>query len=317
MICHFTVSDRLADAKPVQAAIVLFAVFAATVANATVFATLGLFGRGVGLGRARGRRRSSPRRALLFFLTSSHWGRLSDRVGRAPVMVAGLAANGAVAVPVRWPLLCDRPERSCRTAAGARRSTACLRAASSRRPPPGHGRPSPPADKRAAGVALVGASVGIASIAGPILTAALIGFGLSGPCGRRRCASPRWRPACTLLGAARCTADSRYRSSAARIPSMASAPYLLAGLRHGRWASARCSRRRLSTSRIASDSRHADAIRQAKLSPRPTSPPARSSCRRSSSAACRGGRGGLLTVRAGDLPARHRRQPRGAHVRGG
>jgi hypothetical protein len=33
----------------VQATLVLFAVFAATVANTTVFATLGLYGRSVGL----------------------------------------------------------------------------------------------------------------------------------------------------------------------------------------------------------------------------------------------------------------------------
>ncbi len=37
------------------------------------------------------------------------------------------------------------------------------------------------AEKRAAGVALVGAAVGVGSIAGPILTAALIGFGLPVP----------------------------------------------------------------------------------------------------------------------------------------
>jgi MFS family permease len=38
-----------------------------------------------------------------------------------------------------------------------------------------------PAEKRAAGVALVGAAVGIGSIAGPVMAAALIGFGLAIP----------------------------------------------------------------------------------------------------------------------------------------
>jgi len=85
---------RRVDAAPVQATIVLFAVFAATVGNATVFATLGLFGRGVGLSEFEvGAIFASS--GFLFFLTSSHWGRLSDRLGRTPMMAAGLAATAA------------------------------------------------------------------------------------------------------------------------------------------------------------------------------------------------------------------------------
>ena len=68
-------SGRLADAAVVGPAIVLFSVFAATLGNATVFATLGLFGRGIGLSELEvGAIFASS--ALLFFLTSSHWGRL-------------------------------------------------------------------------------------------------------------------------------------------------------------------------------------------------------------------------------------------------
>lgn len=75
-----------------QATIVLFAVFATTVANATVFATLGLHGRTVGLSELEvGAIFASS--GVLFFLTSSRWGRLSDRIGRGPAMAAGLAAT--------------------------------------------------------------------------------------------------------------------------------------------------------------------------------------------------------------------------------
>ena len=71
-----------AEAAAVQSAIVLFAVFAAAVGNATVFATLSLYGRSVGLsGLEVGAIFASS--GLLFFLTSSRWGRLSDRAGRA------------------------------------------------------------------------------------------------------------------------------------------------------------------------------------------------------------------------------------------
>lgn len=57
-----------------QSAIVLFAVFAATEGNATVFSTLGLFRRAVGLSELEVGAifASAP---LLFFLTSSCWGR--------------------------------------------------------------------------------------------------------------------------------------------------------------------------------------------------------------------------------------------------
>src|SRR6478735_999862 len=73
-------------------ATILFSVFAANLGNATVFATLGLFGRGIGLSELEvGAIFASS--GLLFFLTSSPWGRLSDRIGRRPVMVAGLVGT--------------------------------------------------------------------------------------------------------------------------------------------------------------------------------------------------------------------------------
>ncbi len=75
-----------------QVAIVLFTVFTATMANGTVFATLGLFGREAGLGEFEvGMVFASS--GVLFFLTASAWGRLSDRFGRGAIMAAGLAAT--------------------------------------------------------------------------------------------------------------------------------------------------------------------------------------------------------------------------------
>ena len=159
-------------------AIVLFSVFAANFGNATVFATLGLFGRSIGLTEIEiGAIFASS--ALLFFLTSSHWGRLSDRIGRTPVMIAGLAGT-AVSLFLFAGLYWASWPGGLIGLLVARTIYGCLPAASSRR----RSRPWPTsrtAEKRAAGVALVGAAVGIGSIAGPILTAALVGFGLPVP----------------------------------------------------------------------------------------------------------------------------------------
>jgi len=167
---------RLADAAPVQATIVLFAVFAATVGNTTVFATLGLYGRSAGLSELEvGAIFASS--GLLFFLTSSHWGRLSDRVGRGPVMAAGLAASAVslflfaglyVAGGTFLLLLLARSIYGLLAGSIQPAATAWMADHS-------------PPDRRAAGVARVGAAVGIACIAGPVLAAAVVGFGLSVP----------------------------------------------------------------------------------------------------------------------------------------
>lgn len=159
-----------------QATIVLFAVFAATFANTTVFATLGLYGRGAGLGELEvGAIFASS--GVLFFLTSWHWGRLSDRVGRGPVMAAGLAATAVslflfaglyVAGGTFLPLLLARSLYGLLAGSLQPAATAWM---ADHKPP----------DRRASGVALVGASVGIASIAGPVFAAVVVGFGLSVP----------------------------------------------------------------------------------------------------------------------------------------
>ena len=114
---------------------------------------------------------------MLFFLTSSRWGLLSDRVGRGPVIAAGLAATAVslflfarlyVAGGTFLFLLLARAIYGLLAGSIQPAATAWI---ADHTPP----------DRRTAGVALVGASVGIASIAGPILAATVIGFGLSVP----------------------------------------------------------------------------------------------------------------------------------------
>lgn len=163
------------DATPVQTTIVLFAVFTATAANATVFATLGLHGRSVGLSELEvGVIFASS--GVLFFLTSSSWGRLSDRVGRGPVMAAGLAATalslflfaGLYATGGTFlALLLARVVYGLLAGGIQPAATASMAAIA--------------VERRAAAVALIGAAAGIASIAGPLFAASVAGFGLAVP----------------------------------------------------------------------------------------------------------------------------------------
>lgn len=158
-----------------QATIVLFAVFAATVANTTVFATLGLYGRSVGLSALDvGAIFASS--GVLFFLTSSSWGRLSDRIGRGPVMAAGLAATALslflfaglyVAGGTFIGLLLARAIYGLLAGSLQPAATACMADTA--------------VERRAAAVALVGASVGIASIVGPLFAASVANLGLAVP----------------------------------------------------------------------------------------------------------------------------------------
>jgi MFS transporter, DHA1 family, multidrug resistance protein len=211
-----------ADALPVQATIVLFAVFAATVANATVFATLGLFGRGVGLGELEVGAIFAAS-GLLFFLTSSRWGRLSDRAGRACVMAAGLAATALslflfaglyAAGGTFLGLLLARALYGLLAGGIQPAAVACMADHS-------------PADRRTSGLALVGASVGMASIAGPMLAAAVVGFGLAVPVAIGG-ALAALAAGATLLG----LRDGRPKAGPAALDPSAIhglAPYLLVG----------------------------------------------------------------------------------------
>lgn len=164
------------DAAPVQTTIVLFAVFAATVANTTVFATLGLYGRSIGLSELEiGAIFISS--GVLFLLTSTRWGRSSDRMGRGPMMAAGLAATavslflfaGLYAAGGTFLLLLLARSIYGLLGGGIQPAATAWMADHTSR------------ERRASAIALVGASVGIASIAGPILVAAMIRFGLSAP----------------------------------------------------------------------------------------------------------------------------------------
>lgn len=161
-----------------QVAIVLFSVFAATMANGAVFATLGLFGREVGLGEFEvGAIFASS--GLLFFLTASSWGRLSDRFGRVPVMVLGLAATAlslalfAGFYAARWPyaflgLLAARIVYGLFAGGIQPAAIAWMVDAT-------------PRERRRDGIALVGAAVSVGSVLGPAFVAMLVGFGFAWP----------------------------------------------------------------------------------------------------------------------------------------
>lgn len=161
-----------------QAIIVLFAVLVFTASNATVFATLGLFGRDIGLTEFEvGAIFSSS--ALLFFLTASFWGRLSDRLGRTRVMAAGLAATAlslglfAALYATRWPyafagLLAARILYGL-FAGGTQPAAVAWMVDATRR------------ENRSAGIASIGAAASMGSILGPVLSAALVGHGLAWP----------------------------------------------------------------------------------------------------------------------------------------
>ena len=161
-----------------QEAIVLFAVFAATIANAAVFATLGLFGREVGLGEFEvGVIFASS--GLLFCLTASSWGRLSDRFGRTRVIVLGLVATTlslalfAGFYMARWPyaflgLLAARMVYGLFAGGIQPAAIAWMVDAT-------------PRDERRAGIASVGAAASLGSMLGPALTALLVEFGFAWP----------------------------------------------------------------------------------------------------------------------------------------
>jgi MFS family permease len=167
----------------VSSSSVLFAVFAMTMANATVFSTIGLFGRGVGLSEFQvGTIFVSS--AVLFFLVSARWGVLADRWGRRPVIVVGLAATavslflfagiaqagGALAgiLPVFIALLGARSVYDL-FAAGTQPAAVAAMADVTM------------AETRSAGVARVGAAIGLGSIAGPLAVAGLIDLGVAAP----------------------------------------------------------------------------------------------------------------------------------------
>jgi MFS family permease len=184
MNCHFTPGRRVVNVVAVSSSCVLFAVFAMTMANATVFATVGLFGRAVGLSEFQvGTIFVSS--AVLFLLTSARWGVVADRWGRRPVIVIGLAATA-----VSLFLFAGVAQAAGGLAAGAlatfvallgARTVYGLFAGGTQPAAIAAMADATTADTRSAGVARVGAAIGLGSIAGPLSVAALIDFGVAVP----------------------------------------------------------------------------------------------------------------------------------------
>lgn len=154
-----------------------------TMANATVFATVGLLGRGIGLSEFQvGTIFVSS--AVLFLLTSSRWGALADRWGRRPIIVVGLAATA-----VSLFLFAGIAHAASSLAGAVSAFIALLGARTVYGLLAGGTQPAAiaamadvtTAKRRSAGVARVGAAIGLGSIAGPLSVAALIDLGVAAP----------------------------------------------------------------------------------------------------------------------------------------
>ncbi|MDP2372603.1 MFS transporter [Reyranella sp.] len=163
--------------------VVLLAVFVMMMGNATVLATVGLFGRAIGLGEIEvGAIIASS--ALLFFLTSSWWGRLADRKGRRPVILAGLAGGALSLLLFVGLFTLEKDEVNVFVAfvalLGARILYGILCGGVQ---PAGiaYMADITAARDRSTGAAMVGAAVGLGSMAGPALVALLIGRGFASP----------------------------------------------------------------------------------------------------------------------------------------
>ena len=161
--------------------VVLLAVFVMTLGNVTIHATVGLFGRSIGLSEFQvGIIIASS--ALLFALTSSRWGRFADERGRRPVILSGLAGaavslllfgslftlkNGDVDVFVAFlALLGARTVHGFLCGGVQPAATAYMADITSHR-------------DRAAGVAAVGAAFGLGTVVGPVLVALLVKYGFA------------------------------------------------------------------------------------------------------------------------------------------
>jgi len=162
---------------------VLFSVFAMTMANATIFSTVGLFARGIGLGEVQvGTIFASS--AVLFFLTSSRWGSLADRRGRRPVIVTGLVGTAVSLFSFAGMCALKRtdiaPAVAFAALLAARVGYGLL--AGGVQPAAIASMADVTADKeRSIGAAFIGASVGLGSMVGPASAAVLVGFGFSVP----------------------------------------------------------------------------------------------------------------------------------------
>lgn len=112
--------------------------------------------------------------SLMQFLFAPVWGRISDRIGRRPVLLVGL--TGSVVFYTLFGIACELPDRmlglillfvsrSCAGIAGATIATAQAVIADTTTP-----------EKRSRGMALIGAAFGIGFTFGPLLGAGAIHF---------------------------------------------------------------------------------------------------------------------------------------------
>lgn len=163
--------------------VVLFAVFVMMMGNTTVLATVGLFGRSIGLSEFQvGAVISSS--ALLFFLTSSWWGRLADERGRRPVILTGLAGAAVSLLLFAGLFTLEKGELDASVAFLALLAARAIYGVLS-----GGVQPAAIAymaditahRDRTTGAAMVGAAIGLGSMAGPGLAALLVGWGFAVP----------------------------------------------------------------------------------------------------------------------------------------
>lgn len=161
--------------------VVLLAVFVMTLGNVTIHATVGLFGRSIGIGEFQvGVIIASS--ALLFVLTSSRWGKFADERGRRSVILWGLAGAAASLLLFGALFTLKRGDIDVFVAflalLGARTiygllcggvqpaATAYMADITSHR-------------DRAAGVAMVGAAFSLGTMVGPVLVALLVEHGFA------------------------------------------------------------------------------------------------------------------------------------------
>ncbi len=163
--------------------LVVLAVFVVMTANTTILATVGLFGRAAGIGEIEvGIVISSS--ALLFVLTSSHWGGVSDRSGRRPVILWGLG-GAVVSILLFAAVFAVEPG----TAAASLVFAALLGARLLYGVLCGGVQPAGVAymadvssdTARTRGVAAIGFAVGLGGMAGPLLVAASVDRGFAVP----------------------------------------------------------------------------------------------------------------------------------------
>ncbi len=164
-------------------AVVLFAVFALTAANATVHATLGLFGRDVGVSELQVGTIFAAS-GLLFTLTSSAWGRFADRRGNRPVIVIGLAGTAASLLAFGG-LFALQPGDIAPAALFASlllsRIIYGVLAAGTQPAATAYAVRAVEPAARSTGAAWIGAAVGLGSIVGPVAAACLVDVSISLP----------------------------------------------------------------------------------------------------------------------------------------